>query len=267
MQYLGPPFTFGINQISENTTIAGSMSAVAVDDVVFWMGAQEFYVYSGTVQRLPCTVRDYVFNDFNFDQREKVVAGLNSSFAEIWWFYPSSSSTENDRYVIYNYEQRVWYYGTLARTAWIDRGINEYPLAAGTDNYLYEHESGCCDGSTTPSSAINAYIESSQIDIGDGDRFAFIRRLIPDLTFTGSTTDTPAANFIIKTRNYPGGAYGNEAQSTVTRSATVPVEQFTNQANIRLRGRSFAMRIESDQNGVAWRLGSPRVDIRQDGGR
>lgn len=267
MQYLGPPFTFGVNQISENTTINSSMSAIAVDDFVFWMGSNDFYAYSGSVQKIPCTVRDYVFNDFNYDQKEKVVAGLNAAFGEVWWFYPSSSSTDNDRYVVYNYEQKIWYYGNLARTAWVDRGIYEYPFAAGTDQYLYEHEEGCCDGSTDPFSPINAYIESSQIDIGDGDRFAFIRRLIPDLTFTGSTTSTPTANFILKARNFPGAAYGDDYTSPVTRSATVPVEQFTNQVNVRLRGRSFAMRIESDTNGVAWRLGAPRVDIRSDGGR
>ena len=267
MQFLGPPFTFGINQISENTTIAGSMAAVAVDDTVFWMGAEEFYVYSGSVQKLPCTVRDYVFNDFNTDQKEKVFAGLNSSFSEIWWFYPSSSSTELDRYVVYNYEQRVWYYGTLARTAWIDRGINVNPISAGTDNYLYDHETGSDDGSTLPNTAINAYIESSQIDIGDGDRFAFIRRLIPDLTFRDSTASSPTANFILKARNFPGASYDQTTTSGVVRSATVPVEQFTNQANVRLRGRSFAIRVESDATEVTWRLGSPRVDIRSDGGR
>jgi len=267
MQFLGPPFTFGINQISENTTILGPNVAVAVDDTVFWMGAQEFYVYSGSVQRLPCTVRDYVFDDFNYDQGEKTFASLNSSFSEVWWFYPSSSSTEVDSYVVYNYQQQVWYYGTLARTAWIDRGINTNPIAAGTDGYLYTHEVGNDDGSTVPATGINAYIESSQIDIGDGDRFAFIRRLIPDLTFRDSTATSPTANFILKARNFPGGTYDQTTTSGIVRSATVPVEQFTNQANIRLRGRSFAIRVESDGTEVAWRLGSPRVDIRQDGGR
>lgn len=267
MQFLGPPFTFGISQISENTTIIAPNSAVAVDDTVFWMGAQEFYVYSGSVQRLPCTVRDYVFDDFNYEDGEKAFASLNSSFSEIWWFYPSSSSTEVDRYVVYNYQQQIWYYGTLARTAWIDRGINTNPIAAGTDGYLYTHETTNDDGSTVPATSINAYIESSQIDIGDGDRFAFIRRLIPDLTYRDSTANSPTANFILKTRNFPGGAYGSDQDSLVTKSATVPVEQFTNQANVRLRGRSFAMRVESDEVGVAWRLGSPRVDIRQDGGQ
>jgi len=267
MQYLGPPFTFGINQISENTTITGPLAAVAVDDTVFWMGAQEFYIYSGAVQRLPCTVRDYVFNDFNFDQKEKVFAALNSSFGEVWWFYPSSSSTEIDSYVVYNYQQQIWYYGTLARTAWIDRGINTNPIATGTDGYLYNHEIGFDDGSTDPATAITAHIESSQIDIGDGDRFAFIRRLIPDLTFRDSTATSPTANFILKARNFPGAAYDQSTTNDVVQSATVPVEQFTNQVNTRLRGRSFAIRVESDETEVTWRLGSPRVDIRPDGGR
>ena len=267
MQYLGPPFTFGINQISENTTIMAPNAAIAVDDIVFWMGAREFYIYSGSVQRLPCTVRDYIFNDFNYDQKDKVFAATNSSFGEVWWFYPSSSSTEIDRYVVYNYSQQVWYYGTMTRTAWVDRGINTFPLAAGVDGYLYEHESGCCDGSTDPPSPINSHIESSQIDIGDGDRFAFIRRLIPDVTFSGSTAGSPQVNFILKARNFPGSAYGDDQDGVVTRSATIPVEQFTDQVNVRLRGRSFALRLESDTNGVTWRLGSPRVDIRQDGGR
>ena len=267
MQFLGPPFTFGINQISENTTILGPNAAIAVDDTVFWMGAQEFYIYSGSVQRLPCTVRDYIFNDFNYDQGEKTFASLNSSFGEIWWFYPSSSSTEVDRYVIYNYQQQLWYYGTLTRTAWIDRGINTNPIAAGTDGYLYTHEVTNDDGSTVPSTGINAYIESSQIDIGDGDRFMFIRRLIPDLTFRNSTGSSPTANFILKTRNFPGAAYSTDYNSAITRSATVPVEQFTNQANVRLRGRSMAVRVESSETEVAWRLGSPRVDIRSDGGQ
>ena len=267
MQFLGPPFTFGINQLSENTTILGPNVAVAVDDTVFWMGAQEFYVYSGSVQRLPCSVRDYVFNDFNYDQGEKSFAALNSSFSEIWWFYPSSSSTEIDSYVVYNYQQKIWYYGTLARTAWIDRGINTNPIAAGTDGYLYTHEVGNDDGSTDPVTPINAYIQSSQMDIGDGDNFVFIRRMIPDLTFRDSTASSPTANFILKARDFPGAPYDNEQDKSVVRSATVPIEEFTNQVHLRLRGRSFSFRIESNEAGTAWRLGSPRVDIRGDGRR
>jgi hypothetical protein len=267
MQFLGPPFTFGVNQISENTTIMGPKAAVAVDDTVFWMGAQEFYVYNGSVQRLPCSVRDYVFSDFNYIQFEKTAAAVNSSFGEIWWFYPSANSDNIDRYVVYNYEQQVWYYGTLNRTAWIDRGINQTPLAASTDGYLYLHESTNDDGSTLPPSAIEAHIESSQIDIADGDNFAFIRRLIPDVTFRDSTADNPQVDFTIKARNFPGGNYLQSDDAAVTKSASVPVEQFTDQVHLRLRGRAFAVRLESDDTGVAWRLGSPRLDIRQDGRR
>lgn len=267
MQFLGAPFTFGIGLISENITIMGPNAAIAVDDTVYWMGQEEFYVYSGQVQKLPCTVRDFVFSDFNLLQREKAVASLNSAFGEVWWFYPSEGSDNNDRYVVYNYEQNVWYYGVLARTAWIDRGINDFPIAASTDGYLYFHESGFDDGSTVPASAIDAYIESSQADIQDGNDFVFIRRLIPDLTFRDSTVENPSATFTLKARNFPGGAYLQNDAKTVTKTASVPVEQFTDQVNVRLRGRSFAIRVESDETGVGWRLGSPRVDIRPDGER
>tara|TARA_R100000995_G_scaffold76694_1_gene46428 strand:- start:1115 stop:3010 length:1896 start_codon:yes stop_codon:yes gene_type:complete len=270
MQFLGPPFTYGINLISENITIMSPLSAKAVDDYVFWMGLEDFYFYDGRVQKLPCSVKAYVFNNFNLLQKEKVFAALNSSFDEIWWFYPSSDSETIDRYVVYNYVQKIWYYGTMARTAWLDRGILNNPIAAGADNYLYDHENGLDDGSTSPASAITSYIESSQLDISDGDGYVFIRRLIPDVTFDGSITSTPSASFTLKTRNFPGGSYGNSDASTVTQTAkasTTTVEQFTNQVHVRLRGRSFALRVGSDGAEVKWRLGSPRVDIRQDGRR
>ena len=267
MQFLGPPFTFGLTEISRNVTIASPNAAVAVNDFVFWMGSKEFYVYSGTVARLPCTVLDYVFSDFNRDQIGKVTAGHNSSYGEVWWFYPSGSATENDRYVIYNYQEKVWYFGNLARTAWVDRGINQYPIAASTDNKLYYHEFGQDDGSTNPASAISANIESSQIDIGDGDKFTFIRRLIPDVTFRDSTNETPRANLVVKTRNFPGVTFSETSSDTISQSASSPIELFTEQVHLRLRGRSFAFRIESDVTGVMWRLGTPRLDIRPDGRR
>ena len=267
MQFLGPPFTFGINEISTNITIAGPLASIAVEDTVFWMGREEFYVFNGQVQKLPCSVRSYVFNDFNETQAEKVTAGVNSSFSEVWWLYPSAGSDNIDRYVVYNYQEQVWYYGTLARSVWLDRGINQFPLAAGQDGYLYLHEKGLDDGSTNPAVAISAYIESSQMDIGDGENFVFMRRLIPDLTFDSSTAASPQADFTLQTRNYPGGPYLQTSTDAVTRTATVPVEQFTNQVNLRLRGRSFALKIASSDMGVAWRLGSPRVDIRPDGRR
>ena len=267
MQFLGPPFTFGINTISENITIAGPLAAIAVEDNVFWMGAEEFYVYGGAVQRLPCTVRDYVFSDINTDQLEKVTASTNTAFSEVWWFYPSASSSENDRYVVYNYQQQIWYYGTLARTVWLDRGVEDLPVAAGTDHVLYFHEQGFDDGSTNPASGISAYIESSQMDLGEGDQFAFLRRMIPDLTFRDSTNQTPQATMTLKARNYPGGNYLQSNAKIVEKTASVPVEQFTEQVNVRLRGRSFAFKIETSDAGTTWRLGSPRVDVQPDGMR
>jgi len=267
MQFIGPPFTFGITQVAENITIASPLSAAAVDDNIYWMGVEDFYIYSGQVQKLPCSVRSYVFDDFNSAQSEKVCAGVNSSFSEIWWFYPSASSAENDKYVVFNYQEQVWYYGELNRTAWLDRGITSNPVGASTDNYLYLQESGFDDGSTSPVSAVTSYIESSQMDIGDGDHFVFLKRLIPDITFADSTATAPSANFTLEARNFPGENYTNSDTNPVIRSSTVPVEQFTNVVNLRLRGRSFALKVESVNTGVGWRLGSPRVDMQQDGRR
>ena len=267
MQFLGPPFTFGISMISENITIASPLAAIAVDDLVLWMGEQEFYIYSGQVQSLPCSVKAYVFNDFNQDQAEKVTAAVNSAYSEIWWFYPSASSDVVDRYVIYNYSEKVWYYGSLSRTAWIDRGVNQYPIAASTDGYLYYHEFGTDDGSVNPPAAISSFIESSQMSIGAGENFVFLSKLIPDVTFDGSTSPSPNVDFTLETRRFPGTDYSQTVQSNVIRSATVPIEQFTDQVRLRMRGRSFALKIESDTTGVEWRLGTPRVDIRPDGRR
>ena len=267
MQFLGPPFTFGINEISTNITIASPLSAIAVEDNVFWMGAEEFYAYGGSVQRLPCSVRDYVFSNINNDQLEKVTASTNTAFSEVTWFYPSASSSENDSYVTYNYQQKVWYYGTLARTVWLDRGVNAEPIAASPDHYLYLHEIGFDDGSTSPASAITSYIESSQMDLGEGEQFVFMRRLIPDMTFRDSSNPTPSATMTLKVRNFPGGNYLQSDSGSVAKTASVPVEQFTDQIFVRLRGRSFAFRIESDDTGIGWRLGSPRVEVRPDGRR
>ena len=267
MQYLGPPFTFGVNTLSENVTIAGPLAAIAIEDNVIWMGQEEFYIYSGAVQRLPCSVRDYVFTDMNTDQMEKITAATNTAFSEVWWFYPSANSTECDRYVVYNYQQQIWYYGTLSRTCWLDRGVESIPVAASTDHALYFHEVGFDDGSVEPALPISAYIESSQMSLGEGDQFVFLRRLIPDLTFRDSTAASPTATFTLKTRNFPGGNYLQTNSKDVVKTASVPVEQFTDQVFVRLRGRSFAFRIDSDDLGVTWRLGSPRVEVQPDGMR
>jgi hypothetical protein len=267
MQFLGPPFTFGLAQVAENITIAGPSAVTAVDDKVFWMGIGDFYVYTGQTQKLPCPVRAYIFDDINNSQIDLTVCALNSTFSEVWWFYPSASSNENDRYVVFNYVENTWAVGTLTRTAWQDRGLFNAPIAASTDGYLYNHETGQNDGSTNPPSAITSYIESSQISIGEGNNFVFLTKLIPDLTFENSISDAPTVDFTLQARNFPGGAYLQTDTSGVTQSATTPVEQFTEQTWIRLRGRSFAVKVESDTTDTQWRLGTPRVEIRPDGRR
>jgi hypothetical protein len=219
LQYLGPPFTFGLDQISENTTIISPMAAVAIDDNVFWMGEGDFYVYTGQVQKLPCTVRSYVFNDINNSALEVCNAAANTAFSEVWWFYPSASSEECDRYVMYNYIEQSWAYGQLARTAWQDKGININPIAAGTDGYLYLHESGVNDGSTNPPSPITSYVLSSQLSLGQGEEFVFLSKIIPDLTFDASTVDDPSADFILEVRNFPGGNYLQSDTSNVVQTS------------------------------------------------
>ena len=263
MRFIGPPFTFGLQQLASNITIMSPNAAVATEDVVFWMGIDNFYVYAGQTQQLPCTVKDKVFLDFNFEQADKVVSGINSEFSEVFWFYPSASSAENDRYVVYNYGEKVWYFGNLSRTAWIDRGVRTYPIAAGS-SYLYNHEFGYDDDG----SAMNSFIESGAIDIGDGDKFTYIQRVIPDLTFNGSTNlSSPQATFTVKARNFPGASFDNTASGDAIRTASSPVETFTNQLHLRARGRSFALRVESEALGAKWKLGSPRIDLRPDGRR
>ena len=263
MKFIGPPFTFGLQELSKNITIMSPFSAIAVEDAVYWMGVDTFYVYSGgqTIQ-LPCTVKDKVFLDFNFEERDKVHVGLNSEFSEILWFYPSSAGTQIDKYVAYNYLEKVWYYGTLARDAWIDRGIRNLPQATG-NQFLYNHEVGFDDDG----SAMTSFIESSAIDIGDGDKFVFLKQVIPDITFNGSTSVNPDVAFTMKSRNNPGANFNESTQGTAQRSATSPVEQFTEKLNYRLRGRSFALRIDSTSLGTKYKLGTPRVDIREDGRR
>jgi len=267
LQFIGPPFTFGITEVGRNTTIISENAAVAVEESVYWMGYREFYVYNGRTQKLVCPVQDFVFSDLNRDQDTKIIAGQNSAYSEVWWFYPSSDATANDKYVVYNYEQNIWYYGTLSRTAWVDRGVFLYPIAASTDNYLYYQEFGLDDGSQSPASGITSFIESSQVTIGDGDKFFFASRVIPDITFRESTNETPQVNLTLKARRFPGATYNQTDTSAVTQSASTPIELFTEKADIRLRGRSFALRLESTATGVSWRLGTTRVDLRQDGGR
>lgn len=264
MRYIGPPFTFGLQQLASNITIAGPNAAVSTEDFVFWMGIDNFYVYAGQTAQLPCTVKEKIFNDINLDQSDKIFSGVNAEFSEVFWFYPSAGSQQNDRYAVYNYLEKVWYYGTMERTAWLDRGTRTYPIATDNSGYVYNHEFGYdADGV-----AMDSYIESSVMDVGDGDHFAYIRRVIPDMSFSGSTAiSTPQATFTIKARDFPGEDFGNTAAGTATRTQVSPVEEYTKQLYVRARGRSFAMRVESNSLGSKWRLGSPRVDLRQDGRR
>ena len=266
MQYIGAPFTFGLTEVSVGTTIVGQNAAVAVNDNVYWMGVESFYLYNGTVQQIPCPVLEYVFNDFNLNQAEKVFAGQNSDHSEIWWLYPSAASETNDRYVIYNYAQNIWYYGTLNRTAWMPRGVFGYPIAASTDSYLYYQEFGMNDGSQNPPVGISAYIESNPVDLGEGDQFMFVSRIVPDMTFRNSQ-NSPSATFTLKAKDFPGSAFVGTDSEVATRSASVPVEQYTGEMFVRIRGRSMAFRIESDQIDTAWRLGAPRIEVRPDGRR
>ena len=270
MRFIGPPFTFGLQQLASNITIMGPNAAVATEDVVYWMGIDNFYVYSGQTQQLECTVKDHVFADFNLSQTDKVYGGVNSEFSEVIWLYCSDTNSvanggdgENDRYVIYNYKDTIWYYGTLSRSAWLDRGTRAYPIAA-QGAYLYNHEYEYDDDG----SAMNSYIESAPMDIQDGDNFSLVTKVIPDLTFVGSTSlASPQATFTLKSRTEPGAAYSNTSSGTAVRTASSPVETFTEQLNLRTRGRSFSVRVESAALGTKWKLGSPRVNIRPDGRR
>tara|TARA_B110000259_G_scaffold84235_1_gene98312 strand:- start:3877 stop:5733 length:1857 start_codon:yes stop_codon:yes gene_type:complete len=266
MQFIGAPFTFGLTEVSTNTSIASQNAAVAFGDAVYWMGDEVFYRYDGNVQIIPCPVEEYIFNNMNSAQRPKITAGVNSKFNEVWWFYPSTNSQTNDSYVIYNYAEKSWYYGTLNRTAWHDSALSNLPLAASTDGYIYFHENGIDDGSTNPPSPISSFIESSTIDISDGDQFMFVSRVIPDLTFRNSTA-TPQATFTVSARDYPGTAFDQTNSGAAVRSATAPVEQFTEQLFFRLRGRSIALKVSSATLGTEWRLGTPRADVRTDGRR
>lgn len=266
MQYTGPPYTFGITQIAANTTILGYNTFANVEDEIYWMGNGKFYIYNGRTSEVPCPVINYVFNNLNYDQSDKIYAAINSKYNEVTWFYPSASSFENDSYVTYNYAEKAWTYGTMVRTAWLDRGTDDYPIAAGTDGYLYNHDYGVDDGSTNPPSPINAYIQSAPIEIENGDKYSFIRRIIPDVGFFNSI-DNPRVVLTLKMQAFPGSMYGNTSASTISQTATVPIEQFTEQAFVRLRGRQMSFRIESNKVGTTWGLGTPRVEIQPDGKR
>jgi hypothetical protein len=279
-QYLGPPFVWGFQLMSSNISLIGPNAIAAANNTVFWMGRDKFYYYNGTMQTLPSAMRKYVYENINLAQGFQSFAGVNEAFSEVWWFYCSLNSTTIDSYVIYNYLDQSWSYGSMARSAWTDAHLRLYPMAAGyasdgTDGLLIYHESGVDDGITSPASPINAFVQSSDVDIGDGDKYGFAWRMIPDITFDSSNVSNPAVTMTLWPRQNPGSAYTvNVTQPTVTSaqsySSTVPfygTQQFTQQVNIRVRGRQMAFRVSSNTLGVAWQVGVPRVDIRADGAR
>lgn len=278
MSYVGPPYGYGFNLVGANFDIIGPNSKVVAGSVAYWMGTNNFYMYNGKITAMPCTVRDYVFLDLSVDDGDKVYCSSDSGNNEIIWFYPSESqgpagAREIDRYVVYNYIEDAWYYGSLARTAWLDRRGHKNPRAVSPEGYLYNQEDGSDDGSTTPASPITAYIQSSAIEIEDGDNFLFINRVIPDLTFRNSVVNNgdqqPCVKFTIRPQDYPGSQIGAGDERDVDRNsaATLTVNRFTNQVFTRLRARSVALRVESTETGVEWRLGVPRLDMRKDGRR
>jgi len=342
MQYLGPPYVWGINLLMDNISIISPNAAITVNNVTYWMGVDKFYSYSGRVETLPCTLRQYVYTDINTSQYSQIVCGTNEGYNEIWWFYPSADSIVNNRYVIYNHLERIWYYGTMDRTAWLDSpGLRQYPLGAfsvantyltsagisssatilpvldvssypntgtviinseeitytgkgdtvlngcirgvnGTtaashvgyspvtfrvQNQILFHEIGNDDVSQSPSLPIEAYIESSDFDISDGETFGYVWRMLPDLTFAGSTTSTPTVTLTVRPRQNSGSNYTAADSPTVTRTSTIPIQQYTGQVYTRVRGRQMAFRLDSTDKGVAWQMGAMRIDVKPDGRR
>jgi hypothetical protein len=273
LQYLAGQTVWGAQIVGDNISVASQNAVAYASGISFWMGRDKFYMYDGRTQPLPCDLRRYVFNDFNEAQLDQVFAGTNEEFHEIWWFYCSADSSVVDRYVVYNYLDKVWYYGNLSRSAWLDSGTREHPLAATYSNNLVNHEEGVDDNETATTTAIDAFITSAEFDLDDGHRFSFIWRVLPDMTFDGSTASSPAAIMTFYPLKNSGSGYtspasaGGTSSGTITRTAVVPVEAFTEQINTRVRGRQMAIKISSDELGVQWQLGSPRLDMRPDGRR
>lgn len=273
LQYLGAPAVWGSQPLSDNISVLSASSLVFASGVAYWMGFDKFYYYDGRVQSMPCDLRQYVFEDFNSSQAQQVFATTVEKFTEVWWFYCSANSNEIDRYVVYNYMEKAWYYGTMSRTAMIDASIaSNYPIAAAGQKLAYQ-EYGLDDNLTGTPVGINSYITSSEFDIEDGHNFGFVWRVLPDITFRGSSTENPQATLTLLPLQNSGSGYNNpqsvagSSSGEIIRSAVVPVEKFTGQVNIRVRGRQMSLKIESANLGVQWQLGAPRIDIRPDGRR
>jgi hypothetical protein len=272
LQYLGPPYVWSSQLLGDNISIQGPNAAVIASGIVYWMGVDKFYSYDGRVQTLNCDLRRYIFQDINQNQNDQIFGSTNEGFNEVWWFYCSANSTTIDRYVVYNYLEKIWYYGTMARTAWLDSGLRNYPIAATYNYNLVDHENGLNNNETATTVAIEAYIGSSEFDIGDGHNFGFIWRVLPDLTFQNSTTSptgsaASATMTLYGLANSGSGVTSTASQPVAKGSTYVITEEFTGQIYTRLRGRQMIFRIGSNQINTAWQLGAPRIDIRPDGRR
>jgi hypothetical protein len=272
LQYVGAPIVWGSTLLADNISCISPNGVTYANGIAFWMGTDKFYRYDGKADTLPCDLRQYVFSDINTDQPYQVFAGTNEGFNEVWWFYPSADSDSVNKYVVYNYVENVWYYGTMNRTAWLDTGIYAKPVAADADaDLIVYHESGVDNNSGVDPEPIEAYISSAEFDIDDGDHFGFVYRIVPDVTFRGSTADSPNAEMtLIPMKNSGSGfstSVGGADQATITRTAVVPIEQFTGQIYVRVRGRQMILKMASTGLGTTWQLGAPRIDIRQDGRR
>jgi len=274
LQFLGTSDVFGLQEYADNISIASPRAVSSAANITYWMGQDKFYAYTGRVETLPCTLRNHVFNNINFDQSDQIVCGTNEQWNEIWWFYPTADSDYNNAYVIYNHLERIWYYGTIDRTAWLDTPIRQYPQGANTpitvdgstvttgDGYIYSHESGINDDDA----AMDSYIQSSDFDLDDGDQFMLTRRILPDVGFEGSTATSPEVTLQVRPRNFPGSSFSADAADT-QRVIETSVGVYTDQVFVRARARQMAFKIRSENLGVQWQLGAPRLDARPDGRR
>jgi hypothetical protein len=267
LQFLGTTDVFGLQEYADNISIISSRACASAASITYWMGQDKFYAYTGRVETLPCTLRNHVFQNINHDQTDQIICGTNEAWNEVWWFYPSANSNWNDSYVVYNHLEKLWYYGSLARTAWLDTPLRPYPQASDSDTlavdgYLYNHE----DGLDADGEAMEAYIQSSDFDLGDGEQFMLSRRVIPDISFSGSTADEPEVTFEVRPRSFPGSSFGADPADQ-QRVIQTSVGQYTAQVFVRARARQMAMKVFSENLGVQWQLGAPRIDVRQDGRR
>jgi len=273
LQYVGAPVVWAAQLVGENISIVSTNSVAYANGITYWMGAGKFYMYDGRVQSLNCDVRKYIYSDIEDLQGKQIFAGTSEAYHEVWWFYCSEGSDTVDRYVIFNYHEGIWYYGTMARTAWLDSRISEYPIAATYSNNIVNHEVGTDDGESAILAAILSSVTSAQFDLDDGHQFMFVNRVIPDVTFVGSSAESPSITMELSPLSSSGSGYndpksvGGNNSGAITRSASVPIEEFTSQINVRVRGRQMAVTITSSDLGVAWQLGAPRVDMRPDGRR